>query len=589
MPVVPIRIPDIGDFEDVEVIEILVAPGDRVEVDDPLITLESEKATMEIPSPHAGTVRALSVAIGDAVSEGHEIAKLEVDEEVAAAGTERPSEPARREVAAPERATSPLEGRPAPRATVGGADSSVDVAVIGGGPGGYTAAFRAADLGRSVTLIERYPALGGVCLNVGCIPSKALLHLACRVREVSALAAQGIEFGPARLDLARIRAHKGHVVQSLGKGLHGLARRRKVNVVRGVARFESPHQLEIETAEGARTLEFQSAIVAAGSRNVALPGVPADDPRILDSTRALELREIPPRLLIIGAGIIGLELATVYHAFGSAVTVVEMLDRPLAGVDPDVVKPLEKALRLRYDALHLQTRVTAIDPREDGLHVELEGPDAPGASVFDSVLVAVGRRPNSEALGLERAGVRVDPRGFIPVDAQRRSAVGHIFAIGDIAGPPMLAHKAVHEGKTAAEALAGLPVAFDPRAIPSVAYTDPEVAWMGQSESEAREQGIEVETATFPWSASGRALSLGATSGLTKLVFARADRRLLGAALVGPNAGELIAETVLALEMGADAEDLARTVHAHPTLSETVGLAAEMVTGSITDLLAPRG
>ena len=462
-----------------------------------------------------------------------------------------------------------------------------DVLVLGSGPGGYTAAFRAADLGRQVVLVERHPTLGGVCLNVGCIPSKALLHVAEVLAAAEALAEAGVTLGPPKLDLARLRAHKDAVVGKLTGGLAQMAKQRGVTVVNGTGRFLDARTLAVDTADGEARVRFEHAIVAAGSRGVVLPGLP-DDPRILDSTSALALEEVPGTLLVVGGGIIGLELATVFAALGSEVTVVELLDRLMPGPDPDLVRPLERRVRERWAGIHLETRVAAIEPRADGLHVRFEGAKAPPPARFDRVLVAVGRRPNGDRIGADAAGLRVDERGFVPVDERLRTNVPHIHAIGDVARPPLLAHKASHEGKVAAEVIAGLPAAFDTTVIPSVAYTDPEVAWVGLGEAEAKARGIEVEVARFPWQASGRALGMGRPEGLTKLVFARDTKRLLGAGIVGPHAGELISECALAIEMGADAEDVALTVHPHPTLSETVAFAAEVAAGTVTDLYLPR-
>jgi dihydrolipoamide dehydrogenase len=467
------------------------------------------------------------------------------------------------------------------------ADLPADVAVLGSGPGGYTAAFRAADLGRQVVLVERHAKLGGVCLNVGCIPSKALLHVAEVLAAAEALAEAGVAFGAPKLDLARLRAHKDAVVAKLTGGLAQMAKQRGVTVVTGTGRFAGPKQLAVDTADGAVTVSFEHAIVAAGSRGVALPGLP-EDPRLLDSTSALELEDVPARLLVVGGGIIGLEMATVYAALGSEVTVVEMLERLMTGPDPDLVRPLEKRVRGRWAGIHVGTRIAAIEPHADGLDVRFEGEKAPPAARFDRVLVAVGRRPNGDRIGAEAAGLRVDERGFVPADERLRTNVPHIHAIGDVARGPMLAHKASHEGKVAAEVIAGLPSAFDTTAIPSVAYTDPEVAWVGLGEAEAKANGVEVDVARFPWAASGRALGIGRGEGLTKLVFARDTKRLVGAGIVGPHAGELISECALAIEMGADAEDVALTVHPHPTLSETVAFAAEVAAGTVTDLYLPR-
>jgi dihydrolipoamide dehydrogenase len=463
-----------------------------------------------------------------------------------------------------------------------------EVAVLGAGPGGYTAAFRAADLGKRVVLIERYPALGGVCLNVGCIPSKALLHVARVLAEVEELKQAGIELGAVSIDPARVRGWAEAVVKRLTTGLKALAKQRQVQVVQGTGQFRSPNQIEVATAEGTVLVNFEHAIIAAGSSPVRLPGFP-DDPRILDSTGALELKSIPPRLLVIGGGVIGLEMATVYDAIGSKVTVVEMLDRLLAEADPDIVRPLAKRIEKRYENIYLGTRVTKAEPLlPDKLSVSFEGKGAPPSDQFDAILVATGRRPNGLAIGAENTGVRVDEKGFIPVDDQMRTNVPHIFAIGDIAGPPMLAHKASHEGKLAAEVIAGLKRGFDGRVIPSVAYTDPEVAWVGLTEQEAKARGVNYGTGVFPWAASGRSLTLGRSEGLTKLLFDPESNRLLGVAIVGPNAGDLIAEGALAIEMGCDAEDIGLTIHPHPTLSETVAFAAEAFAGTLTDLYLPK-
>ncbi len=459
-----------------------------------------------------------------------------------------------------------------------------DVLVLGAGPGGYTAAFRAADLGKRVVLVERYPTLGGVCLNVGCIPSKALLHVAEVIAEAAALADHGVVFAAPALDFAKLRAHKDAVVARLTGGLRQLAKQRKVEVVTGSARLASPHHAVVDTASGPRRISFDAAILAAGSRGAVLPHLP-DDPRILDSTSALEVDGQARSLLVIGGGIIGLEMAAVYDALGSAVTVVELLPALMTGTDPDLVRPLQRRIAQRYAGIHLQTKVSEVRAEADGLRVRFEGPNAPAEGRFDRVLVAVGRRPNGDRIGAEAAGVRVAARGFVPVDAQQRTNVPHIHAIGDLCGGPMLAHKAMHEGKVAAEVIAGLPAAFDARAIPSVAYTDPEVAWVGLTESEAAQRGTAIEKAVYPWAASGRALGIARSEGLTKLLFEPESRRLLGAGVVGPNAGELIAELALGLELGADAEDIALTVHPHPTLSETVGLAAEVAAGTVTDIL----
>jgi dihydrolipoamide dehydrogenase len=559
---VEIRVPDIGDFTDVPVIEILVSPGDEVAVEEPLVTLESDKATMDVPAPVAGKVEQLHVKVGDRVSEGSVLLKLSE----AGGGEPTAATTAETEVVAEP---PPAEGRDA------------QLVVLGAGVGGYTAAFRAADLGVKTILVERHERLGGVCLNVGCIPSKALLHAARVVAEAEEMAEHGIAFGPPQVDLAALLAWKEGVVERLTGGLTGLARQRQVEVVRGEARLTGPNSLQV----GERTLNFEHCIIAAGSEPVRLPFMP-EDPRVIDSTGALSPPEVPKRLLVVGGGIIGLEMATVYDALGSRVTVVEMLDQLIPGCDPDLVKPLHQRIEPRYAGILLNTQVVSVKAQRNGLRVEFS---AGKAQMFDRILVAVGRRPNGAAIGADAAGVAVDDTGFIPVDSRMQTNVPHIYAIGDVVGGPMLAHKASHEAKVAAEAIAGDGAAqFDPRAIPSVAYTDPEVAWMGLTETAAREQQIQYEKQVFPWVASGRALGLGRPEGMTKLLFEAGSGRLLGAGIVGVGAGDLIAETVHALEMGADAEDLALTIHPHPTLSETIGFAAELQHGSITDLMPRR-
>jgi dihydrolipoyl dehydrogenase len=567
-----VRVPDIGDFTDVPVIEIHVSPGDEVALEDPLVTLESDKATMDVPAPEAGTVKQLSVQIGDRVSEGSVL--LTIDSDGAA--------PSDSEAQAEFDTKASVEREPAPPPSQNGAggDHDAQVAVIGSGPGGYTAAFRAADLGLKTVLIERYDTLGGVCLNVGCIPSKALLHAARVVAEAEEMAEHGIKFAKPKIDLDALREWKASVVGRLTGGLAGLAKQRKVEVITGRASLTGPNTVAV----GDRTVTFDNCIIAAGSEAASLPGLPDDD-RIFSSTGALELPLVPKRLLVVGCGIIGLEMATVYDALGSKVTMVELLDQLIPGCDPDLVKPLHKRISGRYEEIYLGTKVESVEATEKHLEVALSNGES---HKFDGVLVAIGRRPNGRAVGAEQAGVSVDERGFIAVDRQLRTNVSNVYAIGDVVGGPMLAHKASHEGKVAAEVIAGHNVEFDPRTIPSVAYTDPEVAWMGLTETAAKEQGIEFEKAVFPWAASGRALSLGRDEGMTKLLFEPGSRRLLGAGIVGVNAGELIAETVHALEMGSDAEDIALTIHAHPTLSETIGFAAEMAEGTITDLMPPR-
>ncbi len=561
-----VRVPDIGDFTDVPVIEIHVSAGDEVAVEDPLVTLESDKATMDVPAPQAGTVKQLSVKIGDRVSEGSVLLMLESD----GAGPSQERGPSVERESAPPPADDEDSG-----------DHDAQVVVIGSGPGGYTAAFRAADLGLKTILIERYERLGGVCLNVGCIPSKALLHAARVIAEAAEMAEHGIDFGgKPKIDTDALRSWKESVVGKLTGGLGGLAKQRKVEVVQGVAELTGPHTVSV----GDRTISFDHCIIAAGSQAASIPGLP-DDPRVIDSTGALEISEIPRRLLVIGGGIIGLEMATVYDALGAKVTVVELLDQLIPGADPDLVKPLHDRIKKRYERIHLGMRVVSVEAAESGLEVELSSGDTES---FDRVLVAVGRKPNGGAIGADAAGVEVDDAGFIPVDKQMRTNVPWIYAIGDVVPGPMLAHKATHEGKVAAEVIAGHDVEFDARTVPSVAYTDPEVAWMGLTETAAKEEGIEFEKAVFPWAASGRALSLGRSDGMTKILFEPGSRRVLGAGITGVNAGELIAETVLALEMGANTEDIALTIHPHPTLSETVAFGAEMAEGSITDLMPPR-
>jgi dihydrolipoamide dehydrogenase len=573
-----VTVPDIGEFQDVDVVEVLVAVGDRVTAEQPLIVIESEKASMEIPSPEAGVVASLAVAVDDQVNTGDPICTLEVQpgrEEAADAQTE---------AAAP--AATPAPGPAAASAPSVGGTERVRLLVLGGGPGGYTAAFRGADLGLSVTLVERYPTLGGVCLNVGCIPSKALLHMGEVIEAAAALGEHGVEFGTPRLDFERIRARKDEVVSTLTRGLARLADQRNVQVIQGTGRFVGPNELAVTGDEGERRIGFEQVILATGSRNTSLPELP-DDPRILDSTSALELPTPPGRLLVVGGGVIGLELATVYLAFGWRVEIVELLAQLLGGVDRDLVRPLEKRLRARCERVRLETRVAGITATPAGLDVEFEGAE-PGSASYDRVLVAVGRRPNSDAIGLDALGVGTDERGYVPVDAALRTKLAHVFAIGDLTGPPLLAHRAMHQAKAAAEAAAGQKAAFDARAVPSVAYTDPEVAWVGLTETEARRDGIPFRKAAFPWSASGRALGAGRGEGLTKLLFAEGDGRLLGAGLVGAHAGELVGEATLAIELGADAHDIGLTIHPHPTLSETVALAAELAAGTITDLMPPR-
>jgi dihydrolipoamide dehydrogenase len=626
--IIEVKVPDIGDFKDVPVIEVLVKPGDSVKKEDSLVTLESDKVTLEVPAPSAGIVKELRLKVGDKVSQGSAILMLEIPpspplSKGGDAASPGPPVSNGGDVASPTPALSkggdaasptpslskrgseapsgpPLAkggseagGFPKRGSEAGGfagpkGDLHAEVLVLGAGPGGYTAAFRAADLGKQVILVERYPTLGGVCLNVGCIPSKALLHIAKVLTEAEEVAHAGIEFGKPQVSLDKLRNWKAGVVGRLTKGLAGLAKQRKIEVVQGKGQFATAHTLKVETPQGAKTISFEHCIIAAGSSVARIPGFPYEDKRIIDSTGALEIPAVPRRLLVIGGGIIGLEMATVYDALGAKITVVEMLDSLIPGADKDVVQPLAKRIEKRYEKILLKTKVARIEPQKDGLKVTFEGGSAPASEVFDYVLMAVGRRPNGREINAPAAGVNVDERGYIPVDKQLRTNVMHIHAIGDICGEPMLAHKATHEGKTAAEVIAGHKAFFDARTIPSVAYTDPEVAWMGLTETQCQTEGIAFEKAVFPWAASGRALAMGRSEGMTKLLFDKETRRLLGAAMVGVNAGELIAEAVLALEMGADAADIGLTVHPHPTLSETVFFAAEIAEGSITDLYMPK-
>jgi dihydrolipoamide dehydrogenase len=584
MATIEIKVPDIGNYKDVPVIELLVKPGDVVRKDQGLLTLESDKATMEVPSSAAGTVKSLAVKVGDKVGEGSVVAVLEsaADTPVAAAPPKAaaPAPPA----AAPAKSAAPVAAAGSGRK----ADHECQLLVLGAGPGGYTAAFRGADLGLDVLIIERYESLGGVCLNVGCIPSKALLHAARVIDEAAHADAMGIAFGAPRIDLSKLRAYKDKVVGQLTGGLAGMARQRKVRRLTGAGRFVSPHEVEVGTTEGPKLVRFERAIIAAGSQAVKLPGLPWGDPRLMDSTDALLLQDIPKRLLVIGGGIIGLEMACVYDALGSKVTVVELLDQLMPGADPDLVRPFEQRARKRYEAIHLKTKVVKLETAAGGLRATFEGDNAPAPTVYDRVLCAVGRTPNGARIGAEAAGVAVTERGFIPVDRQMRTNVPHIHAIGDLVGNPMLAHKATHEGKVAAEVCAGHKSEFVARVIPSVAYTDPEVAWVGVTEAEAKAKGLKVGVGKFPYAASGRAIGTNRTEGFTKLVFDEDTHRIIGAGIVGPNAGDLISETALAIEMGADASDIGLTVHPHPTLSESVGMAAEAYEGTITDLYIPR-
>jgi len=583
--IVEISVPDIGDFTDIPVIEVLVKPGDRVEKEQSLVTLESDKATMEIPAPAAGEIVELLVRVGSLVSEGSVIAKLAGSADSAAGESERP-QPA-------ESAVNPDQGTIRTAADDRGSDQKsadahdYDVVVLGAGPGGYTAAFRAADLGLKVALVERYPTLGGVCLNVGCIPSKTLLHTAQLIDETSAMAKHGIQFGEPHIDLDKLRGFKDQVVGKLTAGLSGMAAKRKIEVVQGEGRFNGANELVVLQGNDSRTLGFEHAIIATGSQSLELRGLPWGDPRLMDSTDALNLEEIPQRLLIIGGGIIGLEMAGVYAALGSRITVVELTPQLMPGADPDLVRPLQSRIARRYENIWLETRVTQVDVADDALVAHFEGPKAPQIERFDRVLVAVGRVPNVNNIGAESAGVTIGEKGFIGVDKQMRTNVPHIFAIGDVVGQPMLAHKATHEGKVAAEVCAGRRSAFDARVIPSVAYTDPEVAWVGLTEQEARGSGVDFKVSRFPWTASGRALGIDRSEGFTKLLFDPESQRIIGAGITGPHAGDLIAECALAIEMGCEAADIGLTIHPHPTLSETIAMAAEVFEGTVTDLYIP--
>lgn len=556
-----IVVPNIGDFESVDVIEVLVQPGDQIELEQSLITVESDKASMEIPASHAGVVKEVLVQVGDQVSEGSAIVRIE---------TASPAAAAPKPVAA------------APVSTE--SEQQFDVVVLGSGPGGYSAAFRAADLGLKVALVERYLTLGGVCLNVGCIPSKALLHTIGVYEAAQTLSEQGIQFGEASIDLGRLRGYKDGVIAKLTKGLAGMAKARKVEVITGTGRFIGPHQLQVENVAGSLTLGFKSAIIAAGSESVKLPFLP-DDPRVVDSTGALQLQSIPEKMLIIGGGIIGLEMGTVYSGLGARLDVVEMQSGLMQGADRDLVRVWQNQNKHRFDQIMLNTKTVSAEAKDDGIWVRFEGEGAPAEPQrYDLVLQAVGRSPNGKKIGAENAGVRVDERGFIAVDNQMRTNVPHIYAIGDIVGQPMLAHKAVHEGHVAAEVIAGQKSFFDARVIPSVAYTDPEVAWVGLTEEQAKAQGIAIEKGLFPWQASGRAIANNRDEGFTKLLFDAETKRILGGGIVGVGAGDLISEIVLAIEMGADQVDIAKTIHPHPTLGESVGMAAAASLGACTDI-----
>jgi dihydrolipoamide dehydrogenase len=589
---IEVRVPDIGDFKDVPVIEVLVKPGDNVKAEDSLVTLESEKATMDVPSPAAGVIKELKVKPGDKVSEGDVILTLDAAGAATAPAATAPSKSPPAAAAASAEAPPAPARAPAAATYSGSVDLECEMLVLGAGPGGYSAAFRAADLGMKTVLIERYPTLGGVCLNVGCIPSKALLHIAGVMDEVAVLGEHGIGYGAPKVDLAKLLAWKNKVVGKLTGGLTGMAKTRKVEVVRGYGMFIDAHHVAVELTDGSaqnrtgaeKVVRFQKAIIAAGSQSVRLPFAPSD-PRIVDSTGALELKSVPKRLLVVGGGIIGLEMGTVYSTLGARLDVVEMLDGLMQGADRDLVRVWDKMNKHRFDRVMLKTRTVAIEAKKDAIYVRFEGEQAPSeAQPYDMVLLSVGRSPNGKKIGADKAGVTVTDRGFVPVDGQMRTNVPHIHAIGDVVGQPMLAHKAVHEGHVAAEAAAGQKSYFDARVIPSVAYTDPEIAWVGLTEDEAKTKGIKLQKSVFPWAASGRAIANGRDEGFTKLLFDDATHRVVGGGIVGTHAGDLISEIVLAIEMGADAVDIGKTIHPHPTLSESIGLAAEAFEGVCTDL-----
>ena len=585
--IVNVEVPDIGDFTDVDIIEVLVSTGDIIAKEDPLITLESDKASIEIPSPAAGTVKEVLASVNNTVNKGDLILKLEVTGNGGQAADTSSSNNTKAAESATEAAAAPS---PTPTAAAFGGESDLhaEVVVLGSGPGGYTAAFRAADLGKKVILIEKYDSIGGVCLNVGCIPSKALLHTAEIINEAAEMADHGIDFGKPKIDIKKLAGFKNKVIKQLTGGLAGLAKQRKVQIVTGYGKFTSANSIEVTAKDGNKTISFDNAIIAAGSSVFKIPGFPYEDERLMDSTGALELADIPKRLLVIGGGIIGLEMATVYDALGSKVSVVELSPGLIPGCDADLVRPLMKRVKKRYENIWLNSKVTGIETLKKGLKVSFEGKGVPATDTFDRVLLAVGRSPNGLLIDADKAGVNVDERGFISVDKQQRTNVNHIFAIGDVVGQPMLAHKATHEAKTAAEVISGMKTFFDAKTIPSVAYTDPEISWMGLTEEQAKADGVEYTKGVFPWAASGRSLSIGRNEGITKVLFDKNTHKIIGAGMVGTNAGELIAEAVLALEMGADIEDIALTVHPHPTLSETFNFAAEMAEGTITDLYIPK-
>ena len=584
MRISEVKVPDIGDFQNVEVLEVICKEGQSIAVEDPLITLESEKATMDVPSPLEGRILSIKIKSGDKVSEGNLILEIETS------GTSEPE--TNNLIQAEDKSSETMDSltidNKISEESSEAADISCEVLVLGSGPGGYTAAFRAADLGRQVVLVERHEQMGGVCLNVGCIPSKTLLHAAKIIGEAQEMDAHGISFGKPSIDLDKLREWKNGIIRHLTGGLKNMAKQRNVTIVNGFGEFiDSNHLRVIDKNEKITKINFSNAVIAAGSRPVKLPFLP-DDPRIIDSTGSLELGSIPKNLLVIGGGIIGLEMATVYHALGSRITIVEMLDGLMVGADRDLVRPFQKRIAKQYNNIWLETRVTEVEALKKGLRVHFEGKNSPDKpQMFDSILSSVGRVPNGLNIGAEKAGVEIDEKGFVSTDTQMRTNVSHIFAIGDIAGQPMLAHKASHEAKIAAEVISGMKSFFDARAVPSVAYTDPEVAWTGITEEEAKTQGITYGKGSFPWAASGRSLSIGRSEGMTKVIFEEDSNRVIGLGIVGPNAGDLIAEGTLAIEMGCDANDIGSTIHPHPTLSETVAFAAEAYEGTITDLYIP--
>lgn len=590
MSTVEVHVPDIGDFDAVEVIEVLVAAGDQIAEEDSLITVESDKATMEIPSPVSGIIQSFDISVGDTVSQGTLLCTVVIegaDENQAAAPDEEKVETASAAPSADR--TAETTEAPAAASFSGNVDVQAEVVVLGSGPGGYTAAFRAADLGKKVVLIEKEDVLGGVCLNVGCIPSKALLHVAEVVSEATEFEELGVTFNQPKIDTDKLRAHKDGVIGKLTGGLAAMAKQRKVKTVNGYGKFTSANTIEVEAADGSRTVVgFENCIIAAGSSVTKLPFIPWEDERVWDSTDALELHNIPGRLLVVGGGIIGLEMATVYSALGAKVTVVELSPGLIPGADRDLIRPFERVLKSRYENIFTSTKVTELTPTKQGIVCKFEGDKAPEEDTFDNVLVAIGRSPNGKLIDAEKAGVIVNEQGFIPVDNQMRTNVANIFAIGDIVGQPMLAHKATHEAKVAAEVISGLKRFFDARVIPSVAYTDPEVAWVGKTEDQLKEEGVEYEKGTFPWAASGRALSVGATTGMTKVLYDADTHQMIGAGILGKNAGELIAEAALAIEMGAEMDDVGLTIHPHPTLSETLNFATEVAEGTCTDIYMPK-